>query len=116
VKIAILITSSLAAVLLIVGYVAAGVAIASIASQCPGFTDPNFQQCIQSHTTGSAAAGAALGLLLIGVGGIVTGASWLLAVIKTVMIGRWGWFAAVLIVPVLGSLIYGIAGPNEKAA
>jgi hypothetical protein len=40
---------------------------------------------------------------------IVALGAWLLGIVDTVRRGMWGWFVLVLLVPVLGSLIYGIA-------
>jgi hypothetical protein len=35
--------------------------------------------------------------------------------IKTGQIRRWGWFVVVLLLPELGSLLYGLAGPTKPA-
>ena len=35
--------------------------------------------------------------------------SWLLGIVDTLRRGMWSWFALVLLVPVLGSLVYSIA-------
>jgi hypothetical protein len=38
-----------------------------------------------------------------------------MGLIKTAQIRRWGWFAAVLLLPVLGSLLYGLVGSTKRA-
>jgi hypothetical protein len=39
---------------------------------------------------------------------IVALGAWLLGIVDTLRRGMWGWFVLVLLVPVLGSLIYGL--------
>jgi hypothetical protein len=64
-------------------------------------------------TCGTGAAGGALAsTLLLLVAAILTFVAWLLGIIKTARIGKWGWFVLVLLISPLGSLIYGIAGPE----
>jgi hypothetical protein len=41
--------------------------------------------------------------------------AWIMGLIKTGQTRRWGWFAAVLLLPALGSLLYGLAGPTTRA-
>ena len=62
---------------------------------------------------GSGAAGGSLvAILLLLVAGVLAFAAWLLGLIKTARIGKWGWFVLVLLISPLGSLIYGAAGPE----
>jgi hypothetical protein len=41
---------------------------------------------------------------------------WILGLIRTAQLGRWGWFVAVLLISPLGSLLYGLAGPTQRKA
>lgn len=43
-------------------------------------------------------------------------AAWLVGLMDTARRGVWKWFAIVLLVPFVGSLIYGVAGPREDTA
>jgi hypothetical protein len=62
-------------------------------------------------------AGSAVGIgFVLYLGGVLAAIlAWILGLIKTAQIRRWGWFAAVLLLPALGSLLYGLAGPNRYA-
>lgn len=51
------------------------------------------------------------GVLLSGVGIILSAISWIGALVATGRQGRWGWFILVLLLNGLGELIYLIAGP-----
>jgi hypothetical protein len=71
-----------------------------------------------SASSGSAGAGtllALIGLILYFLGGLMAFVAWIMGIIATARIGRWGWFVLVLLISPLGSLIYGIAGPTERA-
>lgn len=62
----------------------------------------------------STSTAVAIGLVLY-VGGVIVGlAAWFGGLIKTGQIRRWGWFVAVLLLPALGSLLYGLAGPTQR--
>lgn len=102
------ILSIVAIVLFIIGVVVAGAAGASAAVACQNSTD--------TSCANGAAGGFGIGLLLYGLGGIAALIAWIMGLIKTAQIGRWGWFVAVLLISPLGSLIYGLAGPTERAA
>src|SRR5262249_8607303 len=68
--------------------------------------------------TGASASSGIFGLsarACYGMGSIVALIAWIGALIKTAQIGRWGWFVAVLLLSGLGTLIYGIAGPEAPA-
>lgn len=89
---------------------------AAVLAQCQSSLDDQtaLQACLQQN----AAAGASsllIGILLFVVGGLCGLIGWILGLVKTAQIGRWGWFVAVLLLSPLGSLIYGIAGPTERA-
>ena len=115
-KRAVLILSIIAILGVIGGVIFFVAGTAAIAGQCQQFANDQtqLQACVQQN----AAAGA--GSLLIGtlayiVGGLCAFVAWILGLIKTAQIGRWGWFVLVLLISPLGSLIYGIAGPTERA-
>lgn len=101
------ILSGLALVLYIVGFVVFSVVVGGAVAACANSTDPN--------CAAGAAGSAGIAFLIYGIAGILQLVAWIMGLVKTAQIARWGWFVAVLIVPVLGSLIYGLAGPAEKA-
>jgi hypothetical protein len=43
-------------------------------------------------------------------------AAWLVGLVDTARRRLWGWFALILLVPLIGALIYGIGGPREATA
>lgn len=115
-KRAVLILSIIAILGIIAGVVVLGMAIAAVATQCQQFANDQTQlnQCTQS--AGTQVAGQTLiAILLYIVGGLCAFVGWILGLVKTAQIGRWGWFVLVLLISPLGSLIYGIAGPTERA-
>lgn len=105
-KRATLILSILALALIIAG-------VALVASAASGCTTT---AAGQASCTSSATGSASLGVLLYVVGGLATAVAWILGIIKTATIKRWGWFVLVLLLSPLGSLIYGAAGPDQPAA
>jgi hypothetical protein len=111
-KRAILILSIVAIVFLAIGLVVAIGAGASVAANCT--TDASGQAtCPNNAATTSAAGGVLIGILLISLGGLSSFVAWILGLIKTAQVKAWGWFVAVLLVSPLGSLIYGIGGPDQ---
>ena len=42
-------------------------------------------------------------------------AAWILGLVKTARIGRWGWFATVFFLGLLGALVYGFVGPSGRS-
>ena len=59
------------------------------------------------------------GALLAGFGGLLDFASWLMALISSAILGRWGWFAVVLVLGLLGlpllvMIVYSLAGPSRR--
>ncbi|HVH64112.1 MAG TPA: hypothetical protein VNA65_10990 [Candidatus Dormibacteraeota bacterium] len=68
---------------------------------------------------GQGATLAEAGLILVGIGGVIEVASWIMALISSAMLGRWGWFAVVLILGLIGLLlivmiIYSLVGPSQR--
>ncbi len=93
-----LILSIVAIVLFIAGFALIGSAAAGQAS-CPS----------------GAAGTAGLGVLVYSLGGLCSAVAWILGIIKTATLKRWGWFVVVLLLGTLGTLIYGAAGPDQAA-
>ncbi len=63
----------------------------------------------------SAGASVDIGFVLYLSGVIAAVVAWIMGLIQTAQIRRWGWFAAVLLLPALGSLVYGLVGPTTTA-
>ncbi len=112
-KRAVLILSIVAILLLIVGSFMFGSAVASIAAQCAQTTDPTAQQQCTQQAGVQQAGSTLLAVSLISLGGLASFVAWIMGLIKTAQVKAWGWFVAVLLVSPLGSLIYGIAGPDK---
>lgn len=117
-KRAVLILSIIAILGIIGGVILFVAGTASALGPCQQYANDQtqLQACLQQNT----GAGAGAGLLLLGVLGYIVGGlcafvAWILGLVKTAQIGRWGWFVLVLLISPLGSLIYGIAGPTERA-
>ena len=58
------------------------------------------------------------GLALLGIGGVIEVVSWIMAMISSIILGRWGWFIVLLILGLIGLLliimiIYSILGPTQ---
>lgn len=113
-KRAILILSIIAILGVIAGVVVFVMAAAAAAGQCQQYSNDQtqFNQCIQSS---SAIGQTLIAIVLYIIGGLCAFVAWILGLVKTAQIGRWGWFVLVLLISPLGSLIYGIAGPTERA-
>ena len=59
------------------------------------------------------------GLVLVGFGGLIEVISWIMALVSTAVLGRWGWFAVTLILGVIGAVllsmvIYSFFGPSQR--
>lgn len=59
------------------------------------------------------------GLVLVGFGGVIEVISWIMALVSTAVLGRWGWFAVTLILGVIGAVllamvIYSFLGPSQR--
>jgi hypothetical protein len=110
-KPAIAILSIAAIVLNVIAFVKFGPAFATQLRSCQSSTaNTNLLGCITS-------AGSAVDIgFALYLGGVIAAiVAWVMGLIKTARIRRWGWFAAVLLLPVLGSLLYGVAGPTTRA-
>ena len=92
---------------IVIGIVGWVVLLGAAASCTPATSSTTTATC-----SSGAAGGALIATLLLVVAGILTFVSWLLGLIKTARIGKWGWFILVLLISPLGSLIYGAAGPE----
>ena len=58
------------------------------------------------------------GLLLAGIGGVIMVVSWIMALAASALMGRWVWFAVVLILGLIGLLlpvmvVYSVIGPSR---
>jgi hypothetical protein len=93
-------------VLIILGVVLATVAAGSATTNADGTIST-------SATTGIFGI---LALACYGIGAILGLIAWIGGLIKTAQISAWVWFVIVLILGSLGALIYGIAGPETRAA
>ena len=61
----------------------------------------------------------ATGLVLVGIGGIIDVISWILALVSSAVLGRWGWFLFTLILGIIGAVliamvIYSFFGPSTR--
>jgi hypothetical protein len=103
---------SIAAIVLnAIAFVGFGPAFATQLRSCQSsIYSTNLYSCL---TAGGGAVEIGFALYLGGVAAAIV--AWIMGLIKTAQIGRWGWFAAVFLLPALGSLIYGLAGPSAKA-
>lgn len=57
----------------------------------------------------------AAGALLVGIGGLLLLIAWIGALIRTAVLGRWGWFVFLLLFSGITMLIYIFAGPTMSA-
>ena len=100
-----------AIVLNVIAFVGYGPAFATQLRLCQSSTtNSNLLSCV---TSAGSAVNVGFALYLGGV--LAALVAWIMGLIKTAQIRRWGWFAAVLLLPALGSLVYGLAGPTTKA-
>jgi hypothetical protein len=59
------------------------------------------------------------GLMLAAIGALIDVVSWILALVSAAILGRWGWFASLLILGLIGLLlivmiVYSVAGPSQR--
>jgi hypothetical protein len=103
---------SLAAlVLLLSAFVGFGPAFATQVRSCQSATNnPYVTNCISS-----ASGAVVIGFVLYVAGALAAVVAWILGLITTAHLRRWGWFVAVLLLSPLGSLLYGLAGPPPSA-
>ncbi len=98
---------SIGAILL---YIVCFVAIGAGAASCgTGST------AITASNCASGAGALGLGIILIVIGGILALIAWIFGLIRSAQASAWGWFVLVLLISPLGSLIYGLAGPEGRA-
>ena len=104
---------SLAAiVLLLTAFVGFGPAFATQLRSCQSATNnPYASNCISS-----ASGAVVIGFVLYLAGALAAVVAWILGLITTAQLGRWGWFVAVLLLSPLGSLLYRLAGPTQRKA
>jgi hypothetical protein len=77
----------------------------------------------QSGATGMAPGNGLLsgiGTACLVIGGILSFIAWIGALVGTAMLGRWGWFVALLVLNLIGlgliiMLVYCFAGPTERS-
>jgi hypothetical protein len=103
-----LIVSGIGIVFLVIAFVGFGPAFSTQLRSCQGSSNP-----ISCLTTASSSV--TVGFILYLIGAIAALVAWIMGLIQTARLGRWGWFVAVLFTIVLGSLIYSVAGPTTKA-
>lgn len=94
----------------LVGLILAIVLFSSGGSQCLSTANVSSGTCSSTQAVGT----IGLGLLVLVVALVFTFVGWILGIVKTAMIGRWGWFVAVLLLSPLGSVLYGIFGPAHR--
>jgi hypothetical protein len=101
---------SIAAIVLnVIAFVKFGPAFATQLRSCQSSSNTNLLGCLT-------AAGSAVDFgLVLYLGGVIAAIlAWIIGLSKTAQIRSWGWFAAVLLLPVLGSLLYGLVGPASR--
>ena len=63
--------------------------------------------------------GSTIGAYVGYLGDVLEFAAWVLAMVATIRIGRWGWFVIILLlswVLAIPIILYGIIGPTERKA
>jgi len=100
----------IAIILNVIAFVGFGPAFSTYLRSCQSSISSSYPT--SCSTTASSAVVIGFVLYLSGV--IAAIIAWIVGLITTARIKRWGWFVAVLILPVLGSLLYGLIGPATK--
>jgi len=104
------ILSLAAIVFLVAAFVGFGPAFATHLQSCQrSFSGPNAGECLTS-----ASGPVLIGFVLYLAGVLAALFAWLISLVRTAQIGRWGWFLGVLLLSPLGSLLYGLVGPATK--
>ena len=105
----------LAAIVLgIIGGVAIGISsAAAVTNNC---TQDQIQAGTCTLTTSAVGPGFYIGLIIVALAGLAGLIAWVMALVRTISMKTWGWFAVVLILSGLGTLIYAIAGPTNQPA
>lgn len=109
-KATITILSIAAIVLNVIAFMKFGPAFATQLRSCQtSTTSANLLSCLTS-----AGSAVTIGLVLY-LGGVIAAiVAWIMGLSKTAQIRRRGWFVAVLLLPVLGSLLCGLVGPASR--
>lgn len=104
---------SLAAIVfLVAAFVGFGPAFATHLQSCQtSIYGPNPGECLTS-----ASGPVLIGFVLYLAGVLAALFAWIIGLVQTARIGRWGWFLAVLLLSPLGSLFYGLVGSATKAS
>jgi sugar phosphate permease len=100
------ILSLVAIVLLIAAFLGYGPAFATQLRSC---------QSSPSNCASTASGGVLIGFALYLLGALAALLAWIMGLVRTAQIGRWGWFLVVFLISPLGSLLYGLAGPTTRA-
>jgi hypothetical protein len=97
---------------LVAAFVGFGPAFATHLRSCQSsLYGPNAGECLTS-----ASGPVLIGFVLYLAGVLAAVLAWLVGLVQTGRLGRWGWFLLVLLLSPLGSLLYGLAGPTTKAS
>lgn len=80
----------------------------------------DLQSLISTYAGTSGAVLIVLGLLAVSLGGVLTFVGWVLALIASALIDRWGWFAVLLVLGLLSltlpvMLAYVLFAPDRRA-
>lgn len=101
---------SIAGILLnVIAFIGFGPVFSTQLQMCQRTASTNLISCL---TSGGSTVD--IGFALYVAGTVAAIIAWLVGLIKTAQIGRWGWFVAVLLLSPLGSLLYGLVGPAER--
>lgn len=100
------ILSLVAIVLLIAAFLGYGPVFATQLRAC---------QISPSSCTSTASGGVLIGFVLYLLGALAALLAWIMGLVRTARIGRWGWFLVVFLISPVGSLLYGLAGPTTRA-
>ena len=100
------ILSLLGIILLVAAFIGYGPAFATQLKSC---------QSAPATCLSSASGGVLIGFVLYLAGVIAALLAWIIGLVTTARIGRWGWLIVVLLISPVGSLLYGLVGPSTRA-
>jgi hypothetical protein len=100
----------IAIILNAIAFVGFGPAFSTYLRSCQSSISSPYTSC-----STSASSAVVIGFVLYLSGVIAAIIAWIVGLITTARIRHWGWFFVVLILPVLGSLLYGLIGPPTKS-
>jgi hypothetical protein len=74
------------------------------------------RSCQSAYSTcvSTASWGVLIGFVLSLLGALAALVAWVMGLIKTASIGRWGWFVVVFLMSPLGALLHGLLGPTSR--